>query len=86
MSVTEYSKSVIDRKEIKQRHFCKTLNHNFIRTPDKNAKIAICRTCDEDTSIHRERNNVVNPLRRKEKGEIPYEVDGHQMCNWYLNE
>ena len=72
MGMAENSKSVVDRKENKQRNFAESETKHFVRNHNKNA---IFRTSDESTSIFGE-----NLEEQGRKGN-PYEVDGrHQKC------
>ena len=60
MGMAEISKSFVDRKENKQRHFAESETKHFVRSHNINAENAIFRTRDEDTSILGERYNAGN--------------------------
>ena len=85
MDVAESSKSVVDRKENKQRNFAESETKHIVRSHNKNAENAIFRTRDEGTSILEEIYNAGNNWRSKEENEAPYAVGGHQKCNWTLS-
>ena len=70
------SKSVVDRKENKQRKFAESETKHLVRSHNKNAENAIFWTRDEGTSILGERYNAANNSRSKEEREAPYAVDG----------
>ena len=84
MGMVKISRSVVDRKENKQRNFAESETKHFVRSHNKNAENAIFRTHNEGTSILGERYNAGNNCRSKEEKEPPYGVDGHQKGNWTL--
>ena len=65
MGMAENWKSVVDRKEIKQRHFAESETKYYVRSPDKNYENAIFRTYDEDASIPGEIYNAGNYCTNK---------------------
>ena len=65
MGIAENVKSVVDKKENKQRNFSESKIKYFVRSADKNAENDIFRTRGEDTSILGERYNAGNYCRSK---------------------
>ena len=64
--MVENSKSVVERKENKQRNFAQSETKHLVRSHNKNSKHPIFRTRDENTSILGERYNAGNNWRSKE--------------------
>ena len=51
MGMAENSKSVVNRKENKERNFAENKTENFVKNHDKNAENVVFRTRDEGKSI-----------------------------------
>ena len=86
MGMVENSKSVLDRKENKQRNFVKSETKHLFRSHNKNAENAIFRTRDEThQSLENDVMLGITGGGRKKEREAPCAVDGrHQKCNWTL--
>ena len=83
--MAENSKSLLDRKENKQRSFAESETKHLVRSHNKNAENTTFRTRDENTSILGERYNAENNWRSNDEREAPYAMNGrHQKCNWTL--
>ena len=75
MGMAENSKSVVDRKENKQRYFAESETKHLVGSHNEKPENAIFRTRDEDTSILGKRYNASNNFRSMEEREAPYAVD-----------
>ena len=85
MSMTENSKSFVDRKNIKQRNLSESETKYFVRNHDKNAGISIFRARDEGTSVLGEIYNARTTAGAKEKMEASFAMDERQKYNWALS-